>query len=348
VATAGFACPNPACAHCGGADAAIHALVGDGWHGKAERIQTCRACRTPFSARRDTPLYRLKTPSHRVGAVPSALAEGPDVAAGARVFEHRQATISTWLARAGAHSTALPARWFRGLHLPHLQPDELRPRLRGRAHVLWLWVALDPRSKIVPVLHLGGRTQAPGCTPAFTSDGLRFYFYALTAHLGQWTEGTGRRARRWQVASGLLYGQVTKRYRRRRLVRVTPVLRCGTGAAFRRALAALGWSGRANTAFVERVNLTPRQNVAALGRRTWSTAQETPPLVAHLEWWRAYYQFVRPHRSLRVALARPLPGRAARRYRQRTPAMAVGLTRHRWTARDILTLPLPAAPGSTT
>jgi IS1 family transposase len=364
IATDGFACSNAACAYYGVTGGAIHALVGDGTHGRAERIQTfrCQACGGTFSARRDTPLYRLKTPAARVGEVLSALAEGLDVAAAGRVFGHRPATIATWLARAGAHSARLHTRWFRDLHLPHLQLDELRTRLRRRAHVVWLWVVVDPRTKIIPALRLGARTQssahalvhalqqtlAPGCVPVFTSDGLRLYFYALTAHFGHWAEGAGRRARRWQVAPALLYGQVTKRYRGRRLVRVTPVLRCGTREAFRRALMARGWSGRVNTAFVERVNLTLRQSVAALGRRTWSTARGTPRLAAHLEWWRAYYHFVRPHRSLRVVLARPTPSRVARRYRQRTPAMAAGVTRRRWTARDLLTLPLPGAPGGTT
>src|SRR3989440_8968112 len=91
---------------------------------------------------------------------------------------------------------------------------------------------------IVPVLHLGPRTQhmahlfihslrqrlAPDCLPLFTSDGLNLYFYALTAHFGQWLT-LGRRgctARRWQVEPGLIYGQVKKSYQRRKLVRVTP------------------------------------------------------------------------------------------------------------------------------
>jgi hypothetical protein len=51
----------------------------------------------------------------------------------------------------------------------------------------------------------------------------------------------------------------------------------------------LGFSGRLNTAFIERVNLTVCHGVAALARRTWATAQQSPPLLAHLEWWRAYY-----------------------------------------------------------
>ena len=57
------------------------------------------------------------------------------------------------------------------------------------------------------------------CRPA-TSDGLKLYFYALTAHFGGWVETLGRQKSNWQVHAQLLYGQVVKQYRRRRLVRV--------------------------------------------------------------------------------------------------------------------------------
>jgi hypothetical protein len=95
--------------------------------------------------------------------------------------------------------------------------------------------------------------------------------------------------RRWQVAAGLIYGQVKKSYRRRKLVRVTHVMRLGTLKDLAIALQGLGFSGRLNTAFIERVNLTVRHGVAALARRTWATAQQSPHLLARLEWWRAYY-----------------------------------------------------------
>jgi IS1 family transposase len=94
-----------------------------------------------------------------------------------------------------------------------VQLDEIRTRLRSRAQVVWLWVAIDPLSKIIPVLHLGPRTQdaahatvhalcqtlAADCIPVFTSDGLNLYFYALTAHFGHWVAGVGRRARQWPL-----------------------------------------------------------------------------------------------------------------------------------------------------
>ncbi len=99
----------------------------------------------------------------------------------------------------------------------------------------------------------------------------------------------GRHGRRWQVAAGLIYGQVKKSYRDRRLVRVTHVMRLGTEAALTATLQGLGLSGKLNTAFIERVNLTVRHGLAALARRTWATAQQSPHLLAHLEWWRASY-----------------------------------------------------------
>jgi IS1 family transposase len=279
----------------------------------------------------------------------SALAEGLDLSAAERVFGYRQATITAWLTRAGEHAQTLHQRFFCHLWLPHLQLDELRTRLRCATQVLWLWLAIDPLTKILPVLELGPRTQhmahvlihslreslAPGCLPLFTSDGLNLYFYALTAHFGQWLQvgRRGRHVRQWQVAAELIYGQVKKSYRRRKLVRVTHVMRLGTEPALKAALQGLGLSGRLNTAFIERLNLTVRHGVAALARRTWATSKPSPHLLAHLEWWRAYYHFVRPHASLRVRLVQPRKRggtRLAQRYRQRTPAMAADRTHRRW------------------
>src|SRR5262249_40852321 len=142
-------------------DARVHALVGDGKHGQAERIQTfrCQACRTTFSARCDTPLYRLKTPSQQIAMVLSALAEGLDPSAAERVFGYRQPTIITWLTRAGEHAQTLHTHYFCNLQLPQVQLDELRTRLRSCRQVLWLWLAIDPCTKLLPVLQLGPRTQ---------------------------------------------------------------------------------------------------------------------------------------------------------------------------------------------
>ena len=146
------------------------------------------------------------------------------------------------------------------------------------------------------------------------------------------------------MEASLIYGQVKKGYRRRKLIQVKHVMRLGTEDALKVVLQGLVLSERLNTAFIERVNLTIRHGIAALARRTWATAQQSPHLLAHLEWWRAYYHFVRPHIALRVALVQPRTRGGtlvAQRYRQRTPAMAAGRTHRRWTGREVLSCPLP-------
>jgi IS1 family transposase len=302
----------------------------------------------------------LKTSAERVSEVLAMLAEGLDVSAAERVTRHTEATIQRWLTRAGMHAERLHRHFFQGLELKHIQLDEIKARLREKAQELWVWAAIDVTTKVVPVLEVGPRTQAlanrvihrlkdtlaVGCLPVFSSDGLRQYFYALTAHWGVWVEQEGKRKPQWQVSPDLLYGQVIKRYRRRHVVSVEYVMQWGVLAELKAKLKALGLSGRLNTAFVERVNLTIRQCVSLLTRRTWGTAQTAGGLRLHLAWWQGYYHFVRPHMSLRIEYTQPIPrqgGQLAKRYRSRTPAMAAGLTRHRWTVRELLSFPLPAA-----
>jgi hypothetical protein len=59
IATQGYFCPTPKCEYYTVADEQVHALVGDGRHGKEELIQDfyCQACHTKFTARRNTVLY---------------------------------------------------------------------------------------------------------------------------------------------------------------------------------------------------------------------------------------------------------------------------------------------------
>jgi hypothetical protein len=74
------------------------------------------------------------------------------------------------------------------------------------------------------VVHALVRVLAPDCLPVFASDGLKLYFYALTAHFGSWAETVEKQTRHWQVRAGLLYGQFVKHY-------TCPNRRCGPSAA---------------------------------------------------------------------------------------------------------------------
>lgn len=163
----------------------------------------------------------------------------------------------------------------------HIQLDELVTRVRRWAKRAWVWTAEDVQSKAWLAWHVGGRAQADAhrlvhrvtqvlareCVPVFTSDGLRQYFHALTAHFGEWVEQTGKRKPVWQVDPALLYGQFRKVKAGYKLRKVYTKMLCGERSALAGVLQALGLSGGIQTAYVERLNLTLRHTVAALRRR---------------------------------------------------------------------------------
>ena len=359
IFTQGYACNNRKCAFFHIMDERVHALVGYGHHRKSERIQDlmCQACGKKFSVRRDTVLYRLKSHSEKVALMLSLLAEGMDVSALERVARIKEGTLRTWLTRAGMHAEKLHARLFQELIYGHIQLDELWAGLDHKGQEMWLWVAMEAKSKLIPVIAIGPRTldlamgvvhalvstMSPGCLPIFTTDGLKLYFYALTAHFGHWERNDEARKPIWQVAAELVYGQVKKIVRRRRLVKVEHTMLWGEQKDLKAGLLKLGLSGRINTAFVERLNLTIRQGVSLLVRRTWGRAKYSPELELHVLWWRSYYHFVRYHTSLRVEFAQPIVRKGkqiACRYRSRTPAMAAGLATWRWSVLELISIPV--------
>jgi len=54
----------------------------------------------------------------------------------------------------------------------------------------------------------------------FSTDGLKHYFYALTAHFGKWETVGGKKKPVWVLLSDFMHGRVVKFQRRRKLVRV--------------------------------------------------------------------------------------------------------------------------------
>jgi len=145
----------------------------------------------------------------------------------------------------------------------------------------------------------------------------------------------------------LLYAQVIKTMRRRRLVRVTHRLVFGTREAVEQVLAARGW--QIQTAFVERLNLTIRQHVAAMGRRVNTLCKGEDGLRQQVVLCQTYYNFVLPHARLRQARLQPLRTNgngSATLWRPCTPAMADGLTDRVWSLRDVLLFRVPPWPQS--
>ena len=360
VNTQNHFCANPNCEYYLIRDEHIHALVGYGSHGKYEMIQDlrCQACVKKFTIRKHTVLYRLKTRSWIVRLALNLLAVGMDISALEEAIEVRESTMWVWLARSGEHGRKLHECFFNALALVHIQLDELWANLKQAQENLWVWLACDAKTKIIPVMQVGGRTQEmaysvvhelksrlkTGCVPVFSSDGLKHYFYALTAHFGEWVIPDGEKRSVWMVLPNFLYGQVIKSRRMHRVVDVEQRMLWGLPAEYSTHLKASLLSGKINTSFVERVNLTIRQSVSKLTRRTWGSAQFTPELSDHLYWWLAYYHFSRYHQSLRIRLEAPLLRKGKQRprqYRRRTPAVAAGLTHQRWSVMELISFPLP-------
>jgi IS1 family transposase len=206
----------------------------------------------------------------------------------------------------------------------------------------WVWVAMDPVSKLLVAVIVGDRSLAmaqtlvhavvrvlaPGAVPLFLTDGLRHYATALVTHFGQWVEVPPRCEQgpqpkpRWLPIPDLLYAQVKKRRRRKRVVGVSQQV----------------------TAFVERLNLTFRGHLAALARRTIGLAKTEAGLIRQTQLWQAYYNLCLPHSALRLQLPEPVPTRGSgspKKWQHCTPAMAAGITNQVWTVQQLLLFRVP-------
>jgi IS1 family transposase len=309
-----------------------------------------------------------------------ALAEGLGIRAVARVSKVDPNTVLQWLVEAAEQLQAFSQYVLHDVRVTQVQLDELYAvlsavkagevsdteaiqRLSRSPH--WVWGALDPVTKLLLTIDVGDRTLAmaqsvvhqvvqvlaPGCVPLFLTDGFKEYTTALLTHYGQWVQPARRQAQgpapkpRWMPLPGLLYAQVVKTVRRRHLVRVRHRIVFGTLETVQQVLAACGW--QINTAFIERLNLSIRQHVAAVGRRVTTLCKGEAGLRQQLTLYQVYYNFCLPHTSLRLPLPQPEPTHgsgSAKQWWPCTPAMAAGLTDHVWTLREMLLFRVPPWP----
>jgi IS1 family transposase len=310
------------------------------------------------------------------------LAEGLGIRGTARVFEVDPNTVLHWLGEAADHLRAFSRSFLCDVHVRQVQLDELYAVLSavedgtvGKMEAIarlerlpyWVWVAMDPESKLLLTVDVGARTLAmaqrvvhqvaqmlaPGCVPRFLTDGFREYMTALVTHFGHWVHPQRRHAKgpapkpRWMPFPALLYAQVIKIMRRRHLIEVQHRVVFGTTSAVDRVLSACGW--QINTSFVERINLSLRQRVAAIGRRATTLCKGEVGLCQQLSLFQVYHNFVLPHASLRQPLPQSEPTNgtgSARKWRPCTPAMAAGLTERVWTLHEVLMCRVPPWPQS--
>ena len=372
-------CPHTACDYRGWLG--LNNLRANGHpNGAPWRQFQCLSCLGYFPEHHGTIFHGKQAAVDLIVHVLACLAEGLGIRATARVFEVEPNTVLQWLVEAAEQLRAFSAYFLCDLHLEQLQLDELYAVLRDRKageisddeamkrlerSPSWVWPAMDPTSKLLVVVDVGTRTLAmaqrvvhqltqalaPDCVPLFVTDGLKDYATALLSHFGQWMQPERRQATgplpkpRWMPLPALLYAQVVKSYRRRRIVGVKHRVVFGTQLAIAQALATCGWT--INTAFVERLNLDIRQRVAAIGRRVNTLCQGEAGLRDQVALFQVYHNFVLPHASLRQPLLIPQPtnGRGSAKVgRPCTPAMAAGLTDHVWSLKEVLLYRVPPWP----
>jgi hypothetical protein len=244
----------------------------------------CTACDGYFPEHHGTIFYGKRVAVELIVRVLACLAEGLGIRATARVFEVDPNTVLQWLVEAAEQLQAFTSYFLCDVHVRQLQLDELYAviralrtgesseenavkRLEGSRH--WVWTVMDPVSKLLLVMEVGPRTLemaqrvvhrvarclAPACMPAWLSDGFKGYLPAILSHFGMWVHPERRQDKgpwpkpRWKPLPELLYAQVIKQYRCKRMVGVKHRVVFGTLGAVEQVLSACGW--KINTAFVE-------------------------------------------------------------------------------------------------
>ena len=175
--------------------------------------------------------------------------------------------------------------------------------------------------------------------PCFFSDGFSCYLSALIEvyHTFKTFPRTGKPGRPKKPVKephpDLVYGQVIKKKRQGRLQALLYRVCCGP-----QRLEELGLS--ISTSLIERLNLTLRHALAPLVRKSWSFCKDRTQMRRRVVLFQAFYNFARPHMSLRLPLPEQAPhavGLIQPKWSPRTPGMAAGLTDHVWTFRELLT-----------
>ncbi len=314
-------------------------------HSQKERRYRCLTCGHTFAERKGTPFYRLHTEEAIVTLALTLLAHGCPLPAIVAAFGFDARTVAAWQARAGTHCEQVHRATVQQgqVELVHVQADELWVKMVGRK--LWLALALAVPSR----LWLGGvlsaardadlirdlvdrvRRCARSLGILVCVDGLASYVTAFRRAFKE-TLRTGKRGGQpKRLPEQFLLGQVLKSKVKCRVVDVAHRAVVGTLAQIEGRLAATGGGKVINTAFVERLNATFRSRLAPLIRRGRCLARKEATLRAGMYLVGTVYNFCSFHESLRLEVAT-----GSRKGQERTPAMAAGLTDHRWSVSELL------------
>ena len=331
------------------------------------RVFRCCTCATHFAETHETVFFDLRTSEEKVMMALKMLLVRVDLTGISFVLSVTEETVLAWLTRAAQQAEAINHHLLRDLPVTQVQLDEMWNFIaRTHAHETdqageslpdgadgrqGVWVSFAPEFRLMIAAIVGPRTldtakaviaatkaRVTGI-PAFFSDGFTCYLAALIAafHVVTTCARTGKRGRpRKPICEphpDLVYGQLVKQKKQGKLLTLSTRVVLGAERLTQQGLTV-------STALVERVNLTLRQALAPLVRKTYSFCKDRERMQQRVVLFQALYNVARPHMSLRQPLPlreRTRHGAIRPRWQKRTPAMAAGLTDHVWTFRELLT-----------
>jgi hypothetical protein len=323
-------------------------------HRPSERRSRGATCGQTFAATTATPFSRLRTAADVVTRVLTLVSHGCPTQAIVAAFGVDERTVAAGVTRAGQHGQRVHQHVIQQGpgDLPHVQADALWVKRVGRR--VWMAMALA----VPPRRWLGGLISAQRDLPLSTALVQLIRSCARTLAILVCVEGlasdvpavprvfrhpvyTGRRGRpRLVPEKGRLGGQVLTRYARRRGVGMERRVVRGTTKALATVLATPHTGTGINTASRERLHATCRASLAPLVRRGRAIVHTETVLTAGRWLVGCAYNCCWLHQRLRWTA----PAGAPWKCQERTPALAAGLTDHRWTMHELRRdqVPLPA------
>jgi hypothetical protein len=272
----------------------------------------------------------LRSPEQTVLWVVTLVAYGCPMSAIVAAFGLDERTVAAWLMRAGEQAEVLHHQHVRRLDLGQVQVDEIRIQIQ--ALVVWVAMAIAVGSRLWlgaicrPERDKGLARQiitlvynwAQQCPLVISFDGWNAYPKAC-ARVFREAVASGRvgapRLIAWNCLTvvQLVKHTPTGRFAPRRWVL------SGSCTMLRRLIERSQGAGTINTAYIERLFATFRGRLAVCTRRTRHPARLLTTVHANLYVVGCLYNFCRVHTSLR----------------DRTPAMAAGLTDHLWSVSEL-------------
>jgi len=266
-------------------------------------------------------------PKDKQIAVIGGLAEGNGIRQIERITGIHRDTIMRLGVKVGQGCAALLDAKMRNLTCHHLQFDEIwgfigkkekhvRPDDSLECGDVWTFCAIDSDTKVVPTFRVGKRNAATANAfvedvssrlrnrVQISSDALRAYVEAVELSFGADVD-FAQIIKTYEVDDS---STPERKYSPSEVVSVE-----------KRRITGDPNMGMASTSYVERLNGTTRLHMRRLTRLTYGFSKKLENFKAAVALYFSYYNFVKPHRTLRM-----------------TPAMAAGIERDFWTVEKLI------------